>query len=207
MSTIATNLRGMSPIEKVTKGTVIISMETDNPNVPGNAEILAEFAAVQAALKEAVAARESARTAARLATFRQAEAELAWNRQLALLAAFTQAATGGVEAKILSAGFDVRAEGSRASELGVVEDVTVRFNGTPGHAKVSWRALRGAKGYLVQGSADPSAETGWTEPVISTRTSLDANGAEPGQPYWYRVAAFNATGQGPWSMPAPRPVM
>jgi hypothetical protein len=83
----------------------------------------------------------------------------------------------------------------------------VRLNGSPGHAKLKWKGIAEARGYMVQGSADLSSETNWGPAGISTRTSFEANGATPGQPYWYRVAAFNAAGMGPWSSPVPRPVM
>ena len=85
--------------------------------------------------------------------------------------------------------------------------VTVRLNGPPGHAKVTWKGIAEACGYMVEGSADLSSEMNWRHAGISTRTSFMANGATPGQPYWYRIAAFNAAGMSPWSTPAGRPVM
>ncbi len=92
-------------------------------------------------------------------------------------------------------------------ELPAVTGVTVTLNGTPGHAKINWNGMTGADGFLVQGSPDPITATSWQTPVIAMKTSTQGNGAAPGQKYWYRVAAFNAGGQGPWSSATERPVM
>ena len=88
-----------------------------------------------------------------------------------------------------------------------VMSLNVLLNGSPGHSKLNWEAASGADGYLVQGSPDPITATSWTQSIVSTRTTFVANGATAGQKYWFRVAAFNAAGQGPWSEPSSRPVM
>jgi hypothetical protein len=207
MSKIATKLRGLSPGEKLLRGRNIVAEQTGNPNVPGNEAMLAAFEQAQQTLAEAVAAAVSARNAAKAATAAQAAAELAWDRQAALLASFTNAVTGGEPAKILGTGFGVCAAPSPTPALTVMPAVSVYLNGIPGHSRVTWDPIRGALGYLVQGSADPNDETSWTDPVVTRCRQLEANGAVPGQPYWYRVAAFNAAGQGPWSMAVQRPVM
>ncbi len=175
--------------------------------MPGNTAVLAAFSAAQTALQEAVAAAVSARNASKEATLAQVAAEAAWKNQLVLLAAFTETATGGDPTKIVSAGFDVRGTPTPTPELGLVEGVIVRLNGAPGHSKLSWNALAGADGYVIQGSPDPITATSWTQSVVSTKANFQANGATAGQKYWYRVAGFNALGQGPWSEIAPRPVM
>jgi len=47
----------------------------------------------------------------------------------------------------------------------------------------------------------------WTDLPMSTKSSCEVDGAEPGKVAWFRVAAVNTAGQGPWSAPAQRPVM
>ena len=127
---------------------------------------------------------------------------------LALLASFTETATGGDEVKILSTGFGIRNGKTPTPPLETaVVGVIVKLNGAPGHSKLTWNPLTGAEGYLVQGSPEPITATSWTQSIVSTRTIFRANGAVAGQKYWYRVAGFNATGQSPWSMPSERPVM
>lgn len=207
MSNIATNVSRLTLLQRLNKGTDIITKETANPNVPGNTAVLAAFSDVQTALEEAVATATAARMASKEATSAQAALETLWLEKLTLLASFTETATGGDATKILSAGFDVRGPRTPRPPLSMVEGVIVRLNGTPGHSKLSWNSQAGAEGYLVQGSPDPITSTSWTNSTIVTKTIFSANGATAGQKYWYRVAAFNGAEQGAWSEPAARPVM
>jgi hypothetical protein len=207
MSIIKLNIRNLSVAAKIAKGQNIITKETANPNVPGNTAVLAAFAAKQTALEAANQAVLAAREAGRLATLAQTNAEYEWRGALTLLAAFTETATGGEAEKILTTGFDIREAGTPIPLPGAVENLMVKLNGFPGHSKITWKPISGADGYVIQGSVDPITATSWTEPVIATKASVNGNGAAPGQKYWYRVAAFNAAGQGPWSQPASRPVM
>jgi hypothetical protein len=207
MATIKINVDGLPLAQKILKGQDIVTKETANPNVPGNTAILAAFSTAQTALQTAVAAAIAARGASMQATTAQKDAEAEWKNQLTLLAAFTETATGGDAAKIETTGFEVREGPTPTPPLGAVESLMVRLNGAPGHSKLKWKRLAGADGYVVQGSADPITATSWSQGMISTKTSLMANGAVAGQQYWYRVAGFNALGQGPWSAIAPRPVM
>lgn len=201
------NVDGLPFPQKIVKGQEIITKETGNPNVLGNTAILAAFATSQTGLEEAVAAALAARNASKQATLALYAADAAWKNQLMLLAAFTETATGGDPVKIVSAGFEVRGTPAPTPALGPVGAVTVSLNGAPGHSKLSWPALAGADGYVVQGSPDPITATSWTQSQVTTKLKCTANGATPGQKYWYRVAGFNSLGQGPWSEIAARPVM
>ena len=80
-----------------------------------------------------------------------------------LRAGVTESATGGAPAKLLGAGFDIRAEPGPTPLLGAVMSVNVRLNGFPGHAKLTWKGMAEARGYMVQGSADLSSETNWRQ--------------------------------------------
>jgi hypothetical protein len=53
MPTIATNTYRLPVPEKLVRGQTIISQSTDNPNVPGNAGLLATFSDAQSTLAEA----------------------------------------------------------------------------------------------------------------------------------------------------------
>ena len=61
--------------------------------------------------------------------------------------------------------------------------------------------------YVVQMSPDPITDDSWEHILASTRSSCEVDGAQPGKRCWFRIAAVNSTGQGPWSMPTCRPVM
>ncbi len=207
MAKIKLNIDKLSVPEKLLKSAELVNLGSGNTNVPGNAASITALTAAQAALQAAECAAEEARTIAKQRTAERNAALEAWIEAVNDLAAFTQSATGGDAGKILSAGFDVRKSPSPIPIPPAITGLTVQLNGSPGHSKLTWNPSAGADGYLYQGSPDPITPTSWQTPVIAMKTKADANGAAPGEKYWYRVAPFNSGGQGPWSEPACRPVM
>lgn len=207
MPTIATNTYRLPIVEKLGKGATIISMSTDNPNVPGNEAALAAFAAVQAELAAANAAYFSAVTTAQALLTVRDGLVVKWNSALNGLAGFTECATGGKPVKILGAGFDVRSGKSPPRPVTQITRVAVAYTGTPGYSDVTWQRDPHADAYRVQWSPEEITDDGWREIGVVTEASFRGNGATPGQRCWYRVAGVNRLGQGPWSDPALRPVM
>jgi hypothetical protein len=209
MSKIKVNVSDLPVPQKLIRGMEFITMGTSNPNVPGNAALITALTAAQTALQNAEEAVEQARNTAKQKTADRNTALAAWMTAVTNLAGFTQSATAGNAGKILSAGFEVAnpAVPLPVPELVAVTGVTVAINGMPGHSKIEWNPVPGADGYLVQGSADPITPVSWQMPQISMKLTADTNGATAGQKYWYRVAAFNGNGQGPWSPVTERPVM
>ena len=51
-------------------------------------------------------------------------------------------------------------------------------------------------------TADPSVQSGWQQCDVAIRQSCLVKGLTPGVKYWFRVAATNTQGRGPWSNPA-----
>jgi hypothetical protein len=207
MSQIRLGISQLTLEQKLTLGQNIITASTSNPNVPGNTAVLAAFTTTQTALEDKLAAAVAARATSKTCTTEQNDAEAAWVAKLVALASFTQSATAGDQAKIESAGFSVRGTPAPLPVPDQVMSLNVLLNGSPGHSKLIWEPVAGAEGYLVQGSPDPITPLSWTQSIVSTKTTFLGNGATAGQKYWFRVAAFNAAGQGPWSEPASRPVM
>ena len=209
MAKIKVNVSSLPVPQKLIRGTEFINMGTSNPNVPGNAALITALTTAQTALQEAEEAAEEARNTAKQKTADRNAARTAWLTAVTNLAGFTQSATGGNAGKILSAGFEVANPSVPlpVPELVAVTGVTVAINGTPGHSRISWNSVPGADGYLVQGSADPITPVSWQMPQIAMKLAAETNGATAGQKYWYRVAAFNGAGQGPWSPVTERPVM
>ena len=207
MAKIKIDVTDLSVAQKLIKSAEFVNMGTGNTNVPGNAALITALAAAQTALNTAECAAEETRTLSKQRTSDRDAALAVWTTAVTNLAGFTQSATGGDAGKILSAGFDVCKPPTPVPTPEGVLGLTVQLNGSPGYSRVSWDAAAGADGYLLQGSPDPITATSWQTPVISKKTKVNANGASPGEKYWYRVAAFNSGGQGPWSQPASRPVM
>ena len=207
MANVAINTSKLPLPDKIGKGQQIIPMSTGNPTVPGNTAVLSAFGNLQADLVSANEAHANAqRSLDELMSARDA-ALAAWSNGMVTLAAFTQSATQGDETKILSTGFDVRRAGSPMPPPAAPGPLTVKLNGSPGVTKLSWPSMSEAKSYLVEQSPDPMTDTSWDQVDTPTKASCELDGAEPGKKYWYRVAAVNSAGVGPWSGPASRPVM
>ena len=207
MAKIAININGLPISQKLDKVQEIINMSTANPNVPGNAALLTALTTAQATLTAKATAAEEARKAAKEATAARDEAMEVWYAALLALAGFTESTTGGVESKILSTGFDVRAEPRPPQPVAQVQNVRVSYNGTPGYSKVRWDRETNSDAYMVQCSPEPITETSWKNMGTVTEAKFSGNGATPGVKCWYRIAGVNRLGQGPWSEPALRPVM
>lgn len=207
MPIIAIKVSKLTLPQKIEKGQVIINKSTENPDVPGNATVLSGFSAAQDALNTANTTEMEARVA--LAELMEARitAEEDWMTKLNLLASFTESATGGEAGSIIGVGFAVRNRRTPPQYLPAPINVEAVTNGTPGHTQLTWAVVAGAKSYVIQISPDPITPTSWQQSCICTAANADVNGAEAGKCYWYRVAAVNAKGQGPWSDPASRPVM
>ena len=104
MSKVALNVSKLPIADLIVSGQNWISKSTNNPNVPGNAAVLADFATAQADLIAANAAYEAARqTCRQMMTAREA-ARTAWLNKGNALGAFTEVATDGDAESIESAG-------------------------------------------------------------------------------------------------------
>ena len=207
MATIALNINRLPIADKIVKGQQYITLGTDNPDVPGNAAALAAFSVAQAALITSNNAYEASRQVSTNLLSERDDALAAWNTALNGLAGVTENVTQGEKTKILSAGFDVRGTKTPAPPLGAPASLTVNTNGMPGVSKLKWAPVRGAVSYLVEKSLEPVTDASWVQVGTPTKASCETTGAEPGKPLWFRAAAVNATGAGPWSSPMMRPVM
>lgn len=101
----------------------------------------------------------------------------------------------------------MRADRSPPVHLAAPETLQVSTTASPGCSKLCWPPVRGAVMYVIEETGKPSDDASWKHTGFSTRSRRVVNGATPGQARWYRVAAVNAEGQGPWSGAACRPVL
>ena len=72
--------------------------------------------------------------------------------------------------------------------------------------RLSWRAPAVTGGaavtdYVVQRARQRTGPWTTLRDGVSTRRSYTARNLRPGQVYWFRVAAVNAAGRGPWTAP------
>lgn len=207
MAIIATNTSRLSVVNKCERGKTIITMSTDNPRVPGNEAALAEFSAVQEELVAANDAVVAAQGALRALLTRRDGIEKKWDRQIAQFAGVTEAIANSDPGAITSAGFGVRGVNARPQPLPAPENLQASTNGFPGRTKLTWDVLDGAMVFLVEMTLDPNGQVDWKRMKTSTKTTCEVDGAIPGKPAWFRIAAVNPAGQSPWSVAAMRPVM
>lgn len=207
MANIAMNTSKLSIPEKLGKGQEIITMSTANPAVPGNTALVTALSTAQAALVAANAAFEQGRQDCKQMMAARDAALVEWNAAVNGLAAFTESATGGDPTEILSTGFAVKAQPSPPQPVAQVLNVRVAFTGDPGYSEVSWKKESNADAYVVECSQEPITDASWRNMGTVVGVKYVGNGAIPGQKCWYRVAAVNRDGRGPWSEPALRPVM
>ena len=199
-------LRGLSILDKLTRGAIVISFGKDNPQVPGNGPVLAAFEAQQERLTahlQNVAILEGELRAARALLATQ---EKEWDSAFGALGSFTESATGGVPAAVLSAGFDVRRTATTLPPVEAPTELAVEFTGSPGETLLSWKRPKGGIAFIMQWSAEVFVEDSWQYCGTVTDTQAKLRVAEPGQYVWFRVAAVFSSGTGPWSAPIARAV-
>lgn len=120
---------------------------------------------------------------------------------------------------IESSGMDVQRSRVSATTLGQVQNVKAKVGGNPKEIIITWDGLVGSKGYVVEmknpavttgGSSVPSSDedttmvetaTGpeWLRIDTVSKRKLIVKNLETGTVYSFRVAAFNAAGQGDYS--------
>ena len=180
MSTATTNIARLNVVQKLNKGANIIASGTNNPLVPGNGPLLAEFTTAQTELTAKNAAVDAARDALKQAYIERNATETTWNEKVTMLCTFTEVATGGDAAAIISAGFGVRAGRTPTPALGAPDGVLAKTNGSPGITKLSWNPLAGATYYVVEQSPSPITADSWVPVTTSTRSNCETDGADPG---------------------------
>ena len=159
---------------------------------------------VKESVDEAAAAHaevESLKTALRAALAKRATKVRVMREQTTDAATGLMAATGGNPVALLAAG------------LGVVKDKQpVGVPGAPGllriistdfesRVRLRWKRPVRRCAFIIQTTTDRAARTGWKQANICVKQTCDVSGLASGRKYWFRVAASNAHGQGPWSQP------
>ncbi|HEY6166686.1 MAG TPA: fibronectin type III domain-containing protein [Verrucomicrobiae bacterium] len=169
---------------------------------PGMGPSLSGCARARALLDAALAAEAEVQSLRRLAKAKVSER----NALMKKLRVASRSLVGGVESRsngdateMLRAGVDVVAE---KSPKGLMPKPT-RARATPGELEGTvifrWKSLHTRYSYIVQMTTDPSGNTGWRQLTLVSRAKYVVKGLKPGAQYWFRVAAVNAYGTGPWS--------
>ena len=111
------------------------------------------------------------------------------------LAGLVQQQSGGDEAKILSAGFDVRRRGTPVDKLSTVENLRPVLTPFTNQVVLRWKAERNAANYEVFiNREDPTKEASWERVAFTSRATCTVDGLESARHYWFRVQAIGRKG-------------
>ncbi len=115
---------------------------------------------------------------------------------------YVEAASGGDEAKILSAGFAVQAAGSATTSLIAPYNVAASLGDNEGEIDLTWNAIPKAKSYLVEvrEHSDTAAPGTWAFAKVAPRSSASVGGLVTGRKYAFRIRAVGPNDiESPWS--------
>jgi hypothetical protein len=91
--------------------------------------------------------------------------------------------------------------GVAGAVLEAPDPLTVTEPDAGGHYLVTWSAVPGASGYLLESSGDPTFASGVSQQDAGAATSLAfQNSPECAEQMYHRVSAYGVAGSGPWSI-------
>jgi hypothetical protein len=109
--------------------------------------------------------------------------------------------TMGDAAGLLAAGLELEAEKHPVGRPAAPDPLRAIATELEGVVRLRWKRPVRRCIFIIQMTRDPSATDGWKHADTSIRQSCEVPGLESGVKYWFRVAATNTQGQGPWNNP------
>jgi hypothetical protein len=158
-------------------------------------------AASVAEATDAVVAVESLKTTLRAALVRRNTKVSAMRDHTTDAAAVINLATGGDPEALLAAGVGVKKPKQPVGKPGAPTLLRVLSTESEGAVTLRWKRPVRRCAFLIQMTTAPAATRGWKQVAISIRQTCTVTKLKSGQKCWFRVAATNAHGQGPWSQP------
>ena len=204
MPKVKLNLNRLPIPEKTARAHQIVAAMTGNDNFQSPQPTLAQVTAAINELDSAYLSAQTARQDAKNKTAAQNQKEDALDSVLTQLASYVESVSGGDEAKITSAGMEVRAPQTTTGDLNAPAGLRVTVGARESELDLNWNKVAKARSYVVERSPDPPTPTSWQHAAVATKSQVNINGLTSGTKYWFRVAAVGPNGQSPWSNPAPK---
>jgi hypothetical protein len=201
MAKVKLELSKKSTAQKIDFGKSVVTKMTGNatfttPNPP-LASITTAITNLSTATADLLAARKTVE--AKMGIVALAESTL--DTLLTQEGNYVENISNGDEAKILSAGMDVKREASSAGMPNKITAVIATIGDSAGEIDLTWDKVTGAKSYVVETALSTMDPLEWKHMVVSTRSKAEVGTLKTGTSYHIRVAAVGSAGQGPWSDP------
>jgi len=158
-------------------------------------------AASVAEAAEAVTEVEVLKTNLRAALVKRDQKAAAMRDHTTIASVVITTLTGGDPAALLEAGVGVAKTKQPVGQPSAPTLMRVVSTESEGAVSLRWQRPVRRCTFLIQMTTAPAATRGWKQTAISIRQSCTVTGLKSGQKCWFRVAATNAHGQGPWSQP------
>lgn len=201
MSKVKLELSKKTVAQKIDLAKTIVAKMTGNASFTTPNPALASITAAVNNLSTATADLVAARKTVEAKMSAVALAESALDSLLTQEGNYVENITNGDEAKILSAGMDVKREASSTILPDKVASVNATIGDSAGEIDLSWDKVSGAKSYVVETALSEMNPLEWKHMVVSTRSKAEVGTLKTGTSYHIRVAAVGSAGQGPWSDP------
>ncbi|MBI4712278.1 MAG: fibronectin type III domain-containing protein [Planctomycetes bacterium] len=202
MGKVKLGLKGMPIPDKIALATLIVTKMTGNPNFVTPNPALADITAVKIGLQTVYNNALSLRQQANAATDLQAKKEKEIDRILTQASLYVENISAGNDAKILSAGMNIRHRIAPIGPLSTPANLYAKAGQNDGEIVLNWEPVRGARSYVVEITTDANAPNSWKHKTNVTESSAAITGLASGSKYWFKVAGIGAAGQGPFSDPA-----
>ena len=180
--------------EKLQRTSEIITAMTGNANFPTPNPDLAD---VQLAHDALAAAYQNALDGGRSAKAEQRTKDADLKNLLRPLRNYVNEIANGDEDIVFSSGFEASKIPEPIGDLPQVINLSISSGKGDGSVLLKWKAIYGAKTYMMEVSEDGKIFTPAGSTTKSIRNVVD--GLTLAQYYSFRVSAIGAAGQGPWS--------
>lgn len=201
MAKVKLELKKRTVAQKIDLAKTIVTKMTGNASYVTPNPALTLVTTAVTTLTTATAEVEVARKTLESKYSALATAEGALEGLLTQLGNYVENVSNGDEAKILSAGMDVRSSSSASTIPDKVASINATIGDNAGEIDLSWDKVLGAASYVVETALSDMNPLEWKHMLVSTRSKAEVAALKTGASYHIRVAAVGAAGQGPWSDP------
>jgi hypothetical protein len=150
---------------------------------------------------DAVAKVDSLKTALRAALVRRNTKVEIMRGHTTRAASVIAVATGGDPEALLTVGVGVAKDKQPVGLPAAPTQLRVVETNFEGAVRLRWKRPLRRCAFTIQMTTAPAAMRGWKSVGISLKQSGTVTGLKSGVKGWFRVAATNSHGQGPWSQP------